>query len=470
MIYQELTLCSAPHRRPRTSCSAASRSAAASSIARPMRGERRARARLARSRRARARSPRRRACARRAAARRDRPRARRRRARRRDGRADQLAVAAGRRAAVRGDRSAARRAASRSSTSATSSRRCGESPIATRCCATGGAWTAASWRAGDEARRADHRGHGRPRGRRAYPRVPHEPGEPVLELDERSRVRGCPIARGSMLHRGEILGIAGLVGAGRTEMLRAVFGLDPVRSGRIRVAAVWDGGVPPWSRLGRESACSPRIARTKAWRSGCRSPTTSRCRSPAGTLRLDRHARDAASRGRRARALRHPRARGPSQRSADLSGGNQQKVALARLLHHDADVLLLDEPTRGIDVGEQGRDLPADRRARRARARRSLFVSSYLPELLGVCDRIAVMRRGRLGAARPAAEWTPRRRCCEAAIGESANALTRRARARALAPGRPVRRPHRGGRAVRRASSPERSSPPTTCGPSRRRP
>ena len=91
---------------------------------------------------------------------------------------------------------------------------------------------------------------------------------------------------------------------------------------------------------------------------------------------------------------------------SQLSGGNQQKVAIARLLHHDADVLLLDEPTRGIDVGEQGGDLPAHGRAGARAARRVLFVSSYLPELLGVCDRIAVMTPRPLGDPRPASAWS----------------------------------------------------------------
>jgi ribose transport system ATP-binding protein len=88
-----------------------------------------------------------------------------------------------------------------------------------------------------------------------------------------------------------------------------------------------------------------------------------------------------------------------------LSGGNQQKVALARVLHQRADVLLLDEPTRGIDVGTKAiiykliGELAATGKA-------IVFVSSYFQELLRVCDRIAVMSRGRLREIRPAAEWT----------------------------------------------------------------
>jgi len=99
------------------------------------------------------------------------------------------------------------------------------------------------------------------------------------------------------------------------------------------------------------------------------------------------------------------RASDPNQKVAELSGGNQQKVAVARLLHHDVDVLLLDEPTRGIDVGSKVAvyrlmgELAAQDKA-------VLMVSSYIPELLGVCDRIAVMHRGVLGPARPTSEWS----------------------------------------------------------------
>jgi len=99
------------------------------------------------------------------------------------------------------------------------------------------------------------------------------------------------------------------------------------------------------------------------------------------------------------------RARDSRQSVGELSGGNQQKIAIARLLHHDVDVLLLDEPTRGIDVGSKVEvyrligELAASGKA-------LLIVSSYMPELLGVCDRVAVMHRGVLGPAREAAGLT----------------------------------------------------------------
>ena len=97
--------------------------------------------------------------------------------------------------------------------------------------------------------------------------------------------------------------------------------------------------------------------------------------------------------------------RDAAQPVGELSGGNQQKVALARLLEHPARIFLLDEPTRGIDVGSKAQiyeligDLAASGRA-------VIVISSYLPELLGLCDTIGVMCRGELCAVRPRAEWS----------------------------------------------------------------
>jgi ribose transport system ATP-binding protein len=110
------------------------------------------------------------------------------------------------------------------------------------------------------------------------------------------------------------------------------------------------------------------------------------------------------------------KARTPLQAVRTLSGGNQQKVAIGRLLHQDAEVLLLDEPTRGIDIGSKAQvyEMIA---AAASEGKAVLMVSSYLPELFGMCDRLAVMSRGRLSPARPIAEWTPES-VMEAAIGE----------------------------------------------------
>ncbi|HEX4932617.1 MAG TPA: ABC transporter ATP-binding protein, partial [Gemmatimonadaceae bacterium] len=89
-----------------------------------------------------------------------------------------------------------------------------------------------------------------------------------------------------------------------------------------------------------------------------------------------------------------------------LSGGNQQKAILGRWLSEDVNVLLLDEPTRGIDIGAKAEVYEII--ARQAAAGCGvLLVSSDLPELFGMCDRLAVMSRGRLSAARAIGEWTP---------------------------------------------------------------
>jgi ribose transport system ATP-binding protein len=226
-----------------------------------------------------------------------------------------------------------------------------------------------------------------------FPRVPHVLGEVVLELDDlfgEKLPRGVSLA----LRRGEILGIAGIVGAGRTELLRAVYGLDPVRRGRVVVKTFQGLGLLSEDRKGEGLALIQSVADNL---------TYSRLEpySRFGWLNL---ARRRAAVGDWLQRLR-VRCRHPGQAVGQLSGGNQQKVALGRLLHQDADVLLLDEPTRGVDVGSKAEIYQLIGELA-ARGKAILFVSSYLPELLGVCDTLAVMARGRLSRVRPAAEWT----------------------------------------------------------------
>jgi ribose transport system ATP-binding protein len=109
--------------------------------------------------------------------------------------------------------------------------------------------------------------------------------------------------------------------------------------------------------------------------------------------------------------------RGVDQNVGELSGGNQQRVAFARLLEHPARILLLDEPTRGIDVGSKAQiyQLIGDLAAA---GKSVILVSSYLPELLGLCDTIGVMRRGELVAVRPRGEWSEPD-LLRAAVGEA---------------------------------------------------
>jgi ribose transport system ATP-binding protein len=230
-----------------------------------------------------------------------------------------------------------------------------------------------------------------------------------VELDVRDLSAGSAVREASfVLKRGEVLGVFGLMGSGRTEMVRILFGLDPADTGTVS-----RGGPPeaasasPTRRLGQGLGYLSEDRKGEGLTlplSVADNVTLTRLQSCSrhGVLDLGRQ-RDQAE--QRARELQ-VKMRGPGQAVSTLSGGNQQKVALARLLHQGADVLLLDEPTRGIDVASKAQIYEAIGAAA-ARGKAILMVSSYLPELLGVCDRIAVMSRGRLGPARPVAEWTP---------------------------------------------------------------
>jgi ribose transport system ATP-binding protein len=101
----------------------------------------------------------------------------------------------------------------------------------------------------------------------------------------------------------------------------------------------------------------------------------------------------------------HVKAASPEQTVSELSGGNQQKVAIARVLHQQADILLLDEPTRGIDVATKA-EIYRLMGEQAAAGKAIVFVSSYVTELLAVCDRVAVMSRGNLKEVRAAKDWT----------------------------------------------------------------
>jgi len=235
-----------------------------------------------------------------------------------------------------------------------------------------------------------------------FPRSARTPGEVVLELSELSGKK-LPISASLTLRRGEVLGIAGLLGSGRSELLRAIFGLDAVKRGTLRVKALV-GPATPRRRLAQgvgllsEDRKGEGLAEALSLGDNI---TLSKLESLGSFGLVSPARRDAIARGYLSRL--GVRARGPEQLARDLSGGNQQKLCFARLLHHGTDVLLLDEPTRGVDVGSRA-DLYRIIDELAARGNAVLMVSSYLPELLGVCDRIAVMVRGRLGAARPASE------------------------------------------------------------------
>ena len=187
--------------------------------------------------------------------------------------------------------------------------------------------------------------------------------------------------------------------------MRTVFGLDAVRSGQIRVGQFTGFATPGqrWrQRVGllSENRKEEGLATSLSIAQNLILSNTVPCEK-SGFL-LPSLIKKTSQKWVEALSVR---CHDPLQRIGDLSGGNQQKVAFARLLYDDVDVLLLDEPTRGIDVGSKSQIYKLiDQLASEKKA--VIMISSYLPELLGVCDRIAVMCRGRLGVARPVSEVT----------------------------------------------------------------
>jgi len=230
-----------------------------------------------------------------------------------------------------------------------------------------------------------------------YPRSTRHRSEPVLEVKDLAGAEK-PVSASLKLHRGEVLGIAGLIGAGRTELLRSIFGLDPVRAGKIKLG-LYAGPASPVKRWAQGAGILSEDRKEEGLAlalSISDNVTLSKLKGfgPLGLVLPGRQDRAA----RRWIDKLGIRCRSPRQSVQSLSGGNQQRVALARLLQHDVDVLLLDEPTRGIDVAAKALIYTLiDQLAVAKPPKAVLIVSSYLPELLGVCDRVAVMCRGKLG-------------------------------------------------------------------------
>jgi len=230
-----------------------------------------------------------------------------------------------------------------------------------------------------------------------YRREPLPPGEELL------RVRGLsrrPLLKeiSFMLRAGEIVGLAGLIGAGRTELCNALFGIDPPDSGTVEV-----GGRELRVRSPREAVAAgialipedrQKNGLATALPAGYNMTMASLDSvSSFGFLRHGDERRKAAEYVARLRI----RLDSPRQLAGRLSGGNQQKVVISKWLARGARVFLFDEPARGIDVGAKVEVFEVmDELARSGAA--ILMVSSELPELLQVADRILVMRRGRITA------------------------------------------------------------------------
>lgn len=238
-----------------------------------------------------------------------------------------------------------------------------------------------------------------------YPSVPHEVGEPVLRIESLS---GSPVPDDVSLdvRQGEIFGIAGLVGAGRTELARCLVGLDERTAGNVRFNDVVVASNHP------RQAIAAGLAMVSEDRKGEGLAQNLTIRDNATLSRLEPYQRfgflnESARNSATVELIDRLQVKttGPDQLISDLSGGNQQKVAMARVLHQDARCWVLDEPTRGVDVGTKAEIYRLIGEVA-ASGTSVVFISSYFQELLHTCDRIAVMARGRLVDVRDAADWS----------------------------------------------------------------
>ena len=244
-----------------------------------------------------------------------------------------------------------------------------------------------------------------------FPRVDHEMGVVALTVEGLS---GAPIPDNVSfsVRKGEILGFSGLVGSGRSETARCLFGLQPADAGAMRIR---DGqpisvkGMRPRRALslGLDLLSEDRKEEGLATEMTIAANTTLSSLPRfawMGGYGLVNLRRERSSVEHWIDEMK-VRCRGALQLVSGLSGGNQQKVALARMLERRSDVILLDEPTRGVDVGSKVEIYRLIGRLA-AQGKAVVFISSYLPELLGVCDSLVVMHRGTMSAARPVAGWS----------------------------------------------------------------
>jgi len=246
-------------------------------------------------------------------------------------------------------------------------------------------------------------GHDLPERKAARSRNAGEPALSVRNLRAGERVRDISFE----VRSGEILGIAGLIGSGRTETLRAIFGADPKQSGEILVNGRTVTIQSPVDAVRSGIGLVPEDRKQH----GLLLPQTIRVNTTLATLR--RHSRpggwlDAAAETATATGFRDRlqlRCSSVEQIAGELSGGNQQKVVIARWLARDCSVLLFDEPTRGIDVA--AKDLVYQLlQALADEGKAIVMVSSELTELMALSDRILVMSAGRIAAEFSPAQWT----------------------------------------------------------------
>jgi ribose transport system ATP-binding protein len=228
-----------------------------------------------------------------------------------------------------------------------------------------------------------------------FPKVKSEPREEVLRVEQLTR-KGELHGVSFYVRRGEIVGIAGLVGSKRTETARAIFGADPIDSGRILLRGKPVNVRTPGDAIEHGIALVPEdrkrhgiFATLSVWENVVLSAL--RRFSRKGILDVRREKQ----RAQEFVASLRIATSDLDKRVRDLSGGNQQKVVIAKWLNTNAEVFLFDEPTRGIDVGGKIEvyRLMGELISRGAAI---VMISSELPEILGLSDRILVMREGRI--------------------------------------------------------------------------
>jgi ribose transport system ATP-binding protein len=227
------------------------------------------------------------------------------------------------------------------------------------------------------------------------PQHPAPPGEPLLRVQGLT-VPGWAREVSFEVRPGEILGFAGLVGAGRTELFEGLLGLRPVSAGEVTML-----GQPVRFRNPREAARHG-LTYLSEDRKGKGLHVAFPLYQNLTLMDLSRHARPLLDAASEQAALKKAVAdfgiRGnPQSRASSLSGGNQQKLAIAKVLQPGPRVVVLDEPTRGVDVGAK-REIYFLIQRLADEGLAVIVISSELMELIGLCHRVAVMRAGALQA------------------------------------------------------------------------
>jgi ribose transport system ATP-binding protein len=231
-----------------------------------------------------------------------------------------------------------------------------------------------------------------------FPKQETAPGPVALRVTNLNR-EGVLHDISFEVRRGELVGIAGLVGAGRTEVARAIFGIDKIVSGEIEINGLTVKIGSPGVAIKQRMALLPEDRKQQGLvlllsvADNIAVAAPGKLPSPPGLVPPSRRAK-AANRFINALRIKTPSAR---QKVMYLSGGNQQKVVLAKWLLTRADIFIFDEPTRGIDVGAKV-EVYRLMNELLANGAAILMISSELPEVLGMSDRILVMRGGRIVA------------------------------------------------------------------------